>query len=488
MVIRYADNGQSYWTGYFTSRQGLKSESRSAHGFLRAVETTHAFVRDIFPVDSEAQLKDLYLLKSTEAVVQHHDGVTGTYRDLVGKDYFKLLAGGVAAANNVFDDNVGRLVSGGLTNQLTSNVSAIEDLINVGRAASVVVTNPLSWERVEYVHVAGLSTDEFEVVQHNGQGAVAFQVNLSPDGTTFDLFVKVTVPALGVTSFVVEPLTGKHKGPVIKAVRPQRVSNRLPAIENEYVYIEINNATNCIGLVINKVSGAAVTGDQTAHVYASYNSGQTSGAYIFRPRGSATPAAVASVETVTGPYVNEIRTTYAGQSWVQITRLFSGLDALEGSAIHVEHIIGPLVTDHEVVMRFNTDLATGSTFYTDSNGLELMQRTNSPTGRPGDSDEGVRIAGNYYPAVTRAFIRDANTGTQLTYVSQSSHGAASLANGQLEVMLHRRCSRDDARGMNEPLNDADKISGYFRFFVDGPEESGKGSNDNFFKLMLLFFF
>ena len=36
--------------------------------------------------------------------------------------------------------------------------------------------------------------------------------------------------------------------------------------------------------------------------------------------------------------------------------------------------IGPLAFDQEIATRFSTNLATGLTFFTDNNGLELQER------------------------------------------------------------------------------------------------------------------
>jgi len=74
--------------------------------------------------------------------------------------------------------------------------------------------------------------------------------------------------------------------------------------------------------------------------------------------------------------------------------------------------------------------------YTDSNGLDMMERTYS-------SDYDEPVAANFYPMVQRAFIRDAAVGAQLSLLSKQSHGVASLKPGQLEVMLHRRCLDDE---------------------------------------------
>ena len=100
----------------------------------------------------------------------------------------------------------------------------------------------------------------------------------------------------------------------------------------------------------------------------------------------------------------------------------------------------------------------------------------NPAGRPGDATPGIAIAGNFYPAVARAIIRDNVDGRQLSVLAQSTHAASSLANGQLELLLHRRCSRDDARGMNEALNDQDRITAPLRLVFDGQAEASRLSH------------
>lgn len=65
--------------------------------------------------------------------------------------------------------------------------------------------------------------------------------------------------------------------------------------------------------------------------------------------------------------------------------------------------------------------------------------------------------GNYFPMVSRAYIKDLLQDVQLTLLSDNSHGCGSNAEGQLEVMLHRRCLTDDGRGVGEVLNETTHI-------------------------------
>ena len=42
---------------------------------------------------------------------------------------------------------------------------------------------------------------------------------------------------------------------------------------------------------------------------------------------------------------------------------------------------------------------------------------------------------------------------EMALVTDVSMGGSSMADGQLEIMVHRRCQHDDHRGVQEPLNE-----------------------------------
>jgi hypothetical protein len=111
----------------------------------------------------------------------------------------------------------------------------------------------------------------------------------------------------------------------------------------------------------------------------------------------------------------------------------------------------------EVIVRYNTDVASGATFYTDSNGREMQQRVLNyrPTWTLNVTQP---VAGNYYPINVCAYLKDSTR--QLSVVVDRSQGGASLTSGSLEFMIHRRILHDDSRGVGEPMNETAGITPY----------------------------
>ena len=98
-----------------------------------------------------------------------------------------------------------------------------------------------------------------------------------------------------------------------------------------------------------------------------------------------------------------------------------------------------------------TDLASSGTFYTDANGRQTMKRI-IDTRESYDYTVTEPVAANYYPLNSHIYLKN-DLGDQLSMVVDRSQGGASLKDGQLEVMIHRRLLFDDAFGVGEALNE-----------------------------------
>ena len=199
---------------------------------------------------------------------------------------------------------------------------------------------------------------------------------------------------------------------------------------------------------------------------------QPSGAYIFRPKSTAAPLRAdgvpASFELIdsSGDLVQEVRQMWT--SWCNVTiRLRQGRPTFE-----MEVTAGPLpaVNGTELILRLTSTIASNASLYTDSNAREMLHRV-----RDFRSSWTLKqtepVAGNYYPATTAAYIKDASA--QLTLLVDAAQGVASLADGHIEVMVHRRLTQDDSRGVSEPLNETE----YTKPYVGTNEPDGGGLVD-----------
>jgi hypothetical protein len=104
----------------------------------------------------------------------------------------------------------------------------------------------------------------------------------------------------------------------------------------------------------------------------------------------------------------------------------------------------------EVHAVFKSDVKSGKTMYTDSNGREFMERIKNyrPTW---DLHVTEPIAGNQYPITVAAYIKDKDA--TLAIFSDRSQAVMSLESGQMEFLVQRRLTVDDRRGVTEPLDE-----------------------------------
>jgi len=126
--------------------------------------------------------------------------------------------------------------------------------------------------------------------------------------------------------------------------------------------------------------------------------------------------------------------------------------------LEINFDLGPLPSHAEVVASFSTPLETQRKMTTDDNGFEFLARQYNTQ---------VDIGANYYPMVYAAYINDAKS--QLTLVSERSHGAGSPNNGELEVMVHRNPDMGD--GFGPGLTDTSRVYPVLRVIVDSPAGS-----------------
>jgi lysosomal alpha-mannosidase len=91
----YSDDPNTYWVGYFTSRPYLKGLVRDAGKYLYQSSLfilNQLFINNNKNLNFETEIyPQLNQLRRGLGVLQHHDGVSGTARELVSEDYATMM-------------------------------------------------------------------------------------------------------------------------------------------------------------------------------------------------------------------------------------------------------------------------------------------------------------------------------------------------------------------------------------------------------------
>jgi hypothetical protein len=474
------DNGHNLWTGYFTSRPAFKNFVRDSSSVLQTARQLQALVggvADLGPTNA------LFGLERAIGVTQHHDSVSGTGKENVNCDYSMLLDAGrvqalLSAAESVAAAT--RYFAMPFASCSLNNVTLCAPL-EAGHATVAVVYNSLAQAaaaapvRVSVGLPAGVAS--YQVFDAQNNNVTAQLVPLSPrdlalrslynatNETVMWLCFTAPLPAAGFASFFIVPASSSDEAPhthasTVVAVggagsRAARAEDA--TVSNGRITLTASAATGFVSRYQDSVLGVDVPLAQSWLFYIGFDgnssmdgSTQASGAYIFRPKNQqATPVAAgpASMSVVTGPVVNEF---WSSLGYVdQRTTLWAA-----GTHAEVEWTVGPVdISDgqsHEVIARYDTGLATGGAWTTDSNCHEHQQRRRNWRGNYTVTIT-EPVSGNYYP--TNCMIKTASAATTLAVAVDRSEASGSLADGQVEIMVHRRLTHDDRRGVGEPLNE-----------------------------------
>ncbi|KAH9662676.1 putative alpha-mannosidase [Citrus sinensis] len=434
----YADRRNAYWTGFFTSRPALKGYVRVLSGFYLASRQLEFLAGKKSPGPTTSALGDAL------GIAQHHDAVTGTAKQHTTNDYAKRLAIGASEAE-VVSSSLSCLASRKSGHQCTKPASTFSQcpLLNIsycpptekgipeGKNLVVVAYNPLGWNRTDIIRIP--VNDANLIVKDPLGNAINVQyVNL--DNVTSNLrkfyteaylgqsskrvprywlLFQVTVPPLGWNTYFISRAAGKvkrRKGFFLAADSPQ---DKTVEVGPGNLKMSFSRTTGQLKRMYNSRTGVDVPIQQSFLWYGSMVDTQSSGAYIFRPNG-AQPNVVSR----------------------SVTRLYIDKEHAE-----VEYTIGPIPTEDsvgkEVISRMTANMVTEKVR---DYRADWSLQVNEP------------VAGNYYPLNLGIFITDKKS--EFSVLVDRATGGASIKDGQVEIMLHRRMLADDGRGVGEALDES----------------------------------
>lgn len=366
-------------------------------------------------------------------------------------------------------------------------------IIDVKRDGNVDVTffNSLLQARVEVISLL-VSTPNVKVIdgsgtiiQHqinpimksfnataatNSASKITSEISL----TEFELIFVANLSAMSLTtvtliydenkSMASVSCRGCRKNEVFKT---ENLSDKIE-IENSRMKLNFDNTTGLLKSL--EKSHESVDLEITFGAYRS--KGRASGAYLFKP-DSKNPEIMNtstdfSIVMVQGEIALEVMVIH-NDFLLHKLRIFNTKTHLD-DAISMTNEVDlnrvAKIQDLEFYMRLKTSIKNGEEFFSDQNGFQWMPRRKAKS---------LEVEGNYFPITTSAFLHDDKT--RLTLITTHAQGAASMREGELEVMIDRRIRWDDNRGMGEGI--VDNIRMQHNFFLTIESMSVKESNNNY---------
>jgi len=480
----YSDCAHCFWTGYFTSRTAFKRFERVCSSFLLAARQIDALVHS--GTSEASDQSPIHSLEDAIGVAQHHDAVSGTGKQHVADDYSKKLQTGIDAVSSLVTEKLKAAflnVSNSTLDNLSFCLLLNETICEISEQATTtagtdlytIVYNPIALARTKIVRLPVSSEALYRVERLDGKGGDAKVIqSIKVSGLRSSCSKKYVIMfdtgsllPVGAVVFRISMInaTNMLQAPDVIASSERLLRSKGHVqFRNDHLTVTFDNVTG----MMTKISTTEVDVDvsQAWGYYTSFDSSfdrsedrtsfgasQNSGAYIFRPsvpEQKLIPVKPSGKATFIKTSVGiEVHVPFV-ESWIkQEIRVFSGQPYVE-----VEYTIGPIPTDDgrgkEVVTRLATPIQSKGVFYTDSNGREFLKRKRNS--RPNwNLDVYEPVAGNFYPVNAAMYIEDANA--SLAIVVDRSQGGGSIIDGSLELMVQRRTLADDARGVDEPLNE-----------------------------------
>ncbi|XP_014204163.1 alpha-mannosidase 2 [Copidosoma floridanum] len=481
----YSDRDDNYWSGYYTSRPFHKRLDRVLLGALRGSElmATIAWMQgnDLLQERMAARLD---VARRWHSLFQHHDGVTGTARDHVVVDYAQKMIVALNNSAHILQQSIMHLMRTPQKAALDLDDTYLsldktrsyhtspgdKYVISLGSdipLKKVLFYNslPRSRTRVESVYV---STPYVRVTDRTGR-PITCQISpvwVSPaamSAARYELSFLVTIPAFGVTTYVVHSLHGQNlpeechlaNVTVYNTAIPLSVVPGFDAVQTfpRMQEFSISQRPELSASFGNQGLLKALRIDEMTHPvrlefvkYGTRGVGQDrSGAYLFLP-DKPEPDPVFDnnhnriVHLITGPIFSRVFTDLPHVKHICTLYNSPGSDGL---GLHITNEVDVTETQNfELAMRINTNIASGDVFYTDLNGLNMIKRQRFSK---------IPTQGNFYPLAAAGYISDDDL--RMTIVTGQPLGASSMSSGQFEIIQDRKLMQDDNRGLSQGVTD-----------------------------------
>eukprot|EP00939_MAST-03C_sp_MAST-3C-sp1_P002969 g2969.t1 len=494
----YADKTDEFWSGYYVSRSFYKAKCRILFARLRAAEILFTMFRalsrggraiEAAAIAPSTMYEQLSATRKNLALFMHHDGITGTAKSHVVVDYGQRMHDGLKDSMGIMTSTLSAIgKSGGLASEsvLTKfdglderRVLFRDDSSGRTTTETVVLYNPFASRVIvssvkmdaraleDEVCVFGYRDDEtWGPLRSQLSPVFAVRSRSFFEKDVVEIFFEAFLPAYGATSFQIsrDPsscdsihravVSDVSVGSTVRDIQSSDLawgksyeaqllqkSERI-SIKSDFVEAVFDARTGLLR-TMRSGGGRSVEMSESFAVYKT----RRSGAYLFVPNGKPVACCAAStVWTVHGSLVQQTAFVNSDATVFREARL--SVLGTSAEALEMRHVLdwGQTHNNEEIVVRYDSKSITSRdmVFVTDENGFNPAVRKHRTK---------LPLQANFFPMPTYVQRVDDATGDRLSVHCTRALGVAAPKPGEFQIMLERRPSHDDNRGLGQGIND-----------------------------------
>ncbi|KAH9491892.1 Lysosomal alpha-mannosidase, partial [Bulinus truncatus] len=286
--LPYSSADGIYWTGFYTSRPGVKRYVKFAGLILQSCKQMMLFA-ELYDMQRQVDV-----LRDAVSVMQHHDAITGTHRKNVTVSYSRMLSNGIAACQSVMsraysklwwmtDDQENLTVATQFCPDLNISSCPVSEF---NHKFYVSLYNPLAWTVSTSLKfpITSCTVD----VSEGFKDLLPVQIVPVPEHikriqersthAEREAVLRVSIPPMSYETFFVKQMGCKTQmKPTTPASSHTRRRKPLTVIQNEYLALYFNGSTGRLVMIKNKEIQLT---EQLAQGFSIYNS-YFDGAYSF---------------------------------------------------------------------------------------------------------------------------------------------------------------------------------------------------------------
>ena len=463
-------------SGYYSSRPAEKAADRRLGSELHTARFLRAITATKLPSRAASFDGAIGMATAALGLHQHHDAITGTDYAAVADDYAarmarartRLLAESAAAAGVAAGLPPSSSRAMAACEQANVSICSATQPLAAGEPVYLLVFNPIAsmgHAGASLAAVVEVPVPTPRVSAMDARSGRRFQSEAhraflrdAHHGMPYTLFVRLAyddLPALDLATLLLAP--NASASAITPKVLPRNTVVQLGSADTPNVWVNTTSGQ----LTGPLTSETAFYTPKMGHHGSQIFHDPCASAYVFRPvekepsRFGDPPHVLASLGSL-------VQQTYAPVDAASGVELVVRVTAGMGDAsVSLLTAYGPLApadgAGSEAVLRVaRRGLRSEGVFWTDANGLQLMQRKRRENATGVNYTVFEPIAQNMFPATSMAVIRDAHGAGGLSLNFDASHAASSPTDGTLELLMHRRlldhgCREDEGYELNDTM-------------------------------------